>query len=186
MARNDLMVLSYIWYKWRRKRKRLYSRKLNQFFDFAKTANLDQILYSITDMEVVEVESPCWKVCVVLNDQLMFQGNNPLWEGPECPFIPNFWNYEPHITNFDLRSRSLIFPLRSPQFLFNYKIITNNDLASSTINSGYKRKSGAVANEENLKQVNAGWDIIINEGYEMTDVEKIIPTAVPESDLALA
>lgn len=186
MASNDLMALSYIWYKWRKKRKRLYSHKRNQFFDFAKTANLEQILYSIEDLEVVTVDSPCWKVCVVLNDQLMFQGNNPLWEGPECPFIPNFWNYEPHINNHDLRSRSLIFPMRSPQFLFNYKIITNNDIASSTINSGYKRKSGAVANEENLKQVNSGWDIIINEGYEMTDIEKIIPTAVPESDLALA
>ena len=187
MDRNDLMVLSYVWYKWKRNRKRLYSRSLNQFFDYAGgDQNLEQILYNIPDMQPVTVESPCWKVCVVLNDQLMWQGYNPLWDGPECPFVPNYWNYDPHINHFNLRSRSLLYPMRSPQFLFNYKIITNNDLSSSTINSGYKRKSGAVANEENLKQVNAGWDIIINEGYEMTDVEKIIPTAVPESDLALA
>ena len=31
MARNDLMVLSYVWYKWKRKKKRLYSRTRNQF-----------------------------------------------------------------------------------------------------------------------------------------------------------
>ena len=116
----------------------------------------------------------------------MFQGENPLWDGPECPFIPNFWNYDPHLNQFDLRSRSLIFPLRSPQFLFNYKVITNNDIASATINAGWKRKVGAVANEDNLKRSGQGWDVIINDGYEMTDVEKIIPSAVPESDLALA
>lgn len=187
MSRNDLFVLSYVWYKWKRKRKRLYSRKRKQFFDFSGgEPQLEQILYHIDDMEQVTVESPCWKVAVVLNDQLMFQGNNPYWEGPECPFIPNFWNYDPHINQQELRSRSLIFPMRSPQFLFNYKVINNNDIAAATINAGWKRKSGAVANEDNLKKAGQGWDVIINEGYEMTDVEKIIPSAVPESDLALA
>lgn len=186
MARNDLMVLSYVWYKWKRKKKRLYSRTRNQFFDFAGgDGQLDQILYNIPDMEEVTVEVPCWKLAVVLNDQLMFQGDNPLgFDG--CPFIPYYWNYEPHINYYDLRVRSLVRTMRDPQFLFNYKVITNNDIASATINAGWKRKIGAVANEDNLKKAGQGWDVIINQGYEMTDVEKIIPSAVPESDLALA
>lgn len=186
MARNDLMVLSYVWYKWKRKKKRLYSRTRNQFFDFAgDEGNLEQILYNIPDMEEVTVEVPTWKLAVVLNDQLMFQGDNPLgFDG--CPFVPYYWNYEPHINYYDLRVRSLIRTMRDPQFLFNYKIITNNDIAAATINAGWKRKIGAVANEDNLKKSGQGWDVIINEGYELTDVEKIIPSAVPESDLALA
>jgi hypothetical protein len=187
MNKNDLMVLSYIWYKSRKKRKRLYSRKRQQFFDFAGgDENLEKILYNIDDMQEVTVNSPCWKVAVILNDMIMFHGINPLWDGPECPFIPNFWNYDPHIQQYELRSRSLIFPLRSPQFLLNYKIIQNNDIASATINAGWKRKVGAVSNEENLKKSGQGWDVIINPGFEMTDCEKIIPSAVPESDLALA
>jgi len=187
MARNDLMILSYVWYKWKKKKKRLYSRTRNQFFDFAGGEdNLEQILYNISDMEEVTVDTQCWRLAVVLNDQLMFQGDNPLWDGPECPFIPNYWNYDPHLSQFDLRSRSLIFPMRSPQFLFNYKVINNNDIAAATINAGWKRKIGAVANEDNLKKAGQGWDVIINEGYELTDCEKIIPSAVPESDLALA
>ena len=186
MSRNDLMVLSYVWYKWKRKKKRLYSQSRNQFFDYAGgDDNLEQILYNIPDMEEVTVEVPCWKLAVVLNEQLMFQGDNPLgFDG--CPFIPYFWNYEPHINYFDLRCRGLIRTMRDPQFLMNYKIITNNDIAAATINAGWKRKSGAVANEDNLKKSGQGWDVIINEGYEMTDCEKIIPSAVPESDLALA
>ncbi len=187
MNRNDLLVLSYVWYKWRKKKKRLYSRKRNQFFDFAGgDGQLEQILYHIDDMEEVTVDTPCWKLCVVLNEQLMFQGENPLWDGPECPFVPNYWNYDPHIQQYELRSRSLIFPMRSPQFLFNYKVINNNDIAAATINAGWKRKIGAVANEDNLKKAGQGWDVIVNDGYEMTDVEKIIPSAVPQSDLELA
>ena len=186
MARNDLMVLSYVWYKWRRKKKRLYSKSRNQFFDFAGgQENLDQILYAIPDMEVVEVETPCWKLATVLNDQLMFQGDCPLGD-LGCPFIPIFWNYEPHINYYDLRVRSLVKTMRDPQFLLNRRIIINNDISEATINAGWKRKIGAVANEDNLKKSGQGWDVIINEGYEMTDVEKILPSAVPESDLAFA
>jgi len=186
MARNDLMVLSYVWYKWKGKKKRLYSRKRNQFFDFAQgMENLDQVLYNIPDLELVTVDVPIWKLAVVLNDQLMFQGENPLgFNG--CPFIPYFWNYEPHINHYDLRVRSLMRTMRDSQFLFNHKVRTNNDITEATINSGWKRKIGAVANEDNLKKTGQGWDVIVNDGYEMTDVEKIIPSGVPESDLALA
>lgn len=186
MARNDLMVLSYVWYKWKRKKKRLYSRSRNQFFDFAGDDNqLEQILYHIEDMEEVTVEVPCWKLAVVLNDQLMFQGDNPLgFDG--CPFVPYYWNYEPHINYYDLRVRGLVRTMRDPQFLFNYKVIVNNDITAATINAGWKRKVGAVANEDNLKKTGQGWDVLINEGYEMTDCEKIIPSGVPESDMALA
>jgi len=186
MARNDLMVLSYVWYKWKRKKKRLYSKARNQFFDFAENGtDIDQILYNIPDMEVVEVEVPCWKLATILNDQLMFQGDNPLGE-MGCPFVPVYWNYEPHINYYDLRVRSLVRTMRDPQFLMNRQIIISHDQKESTINSGYKRKIGAVANEDNLKKSGQGWDVIINEGYEMTDFEKIMPNAVPESDFALA
>jgi hypothetical protein len=185
MARNDLMVLSYVWYKWKTKRKKLYSRSKNQFFDIAINGPTEEILYNIPDMEEVTVDVPCWKLAVVLNDQLMFQGDNPLGF-TKCPVVPYFWNYDPHINYYDLRVRSLVRTMRDPQFLFNYKVITNNDIATATINAGWKRKIGAVANEDNLKKSGQGWDVIINEGYELTDVEKIIPSAVPESDLALA
>jgi len=186
MARNDLMVLSYVWYKWKRKKKRLYSRSRNQFFDFAGgQEQLDQILYSIPDMEAVEVEVPTWKLAVVLNDQLMFQGDNPLgFDG--CPFVPVYWNYEPHNNYYDLRCRGLVRTMRDSNYLLNRRIIINHDISEATINQGWKRKVGAVANEDNLKKSGQGWDIIVNEGYELTDVEKIQPSAVPESDMALA
>lgn len=186
MARNDLMVLSYVWYKWKRKKKRLYSPQRNQFFDYGGgDEQLESILYNIPDLEVVEVEVPTWKLATILNDQLMFQGDNPLGFDT-CPFIPVFWNYEPHINYYDLRVRSLVKTMRDPQFLMNRRIILNHDISESSINSGWKRKVGAVANEDNLKKSGQGWDVLVNEGYELADVEKIIPNAVPPSDMALA
>lgn len=186
MARNDLMVLSYVWYKWKREKKRLYSRSRNQFFDFAGgDGQLEQLLYAIPDMEEVKVEVPCWKLAVVLNDQLMFQGDNPLGFD-DCPFIPVFWNYEPHNNYYDLRCRGLVRTMRDSNYLLNRRIIINHDISEATINQGWKRKIGAVANEDNLKKSGQGWDIIINEGYELTDCEKIVPSGVPESDFALA
>lgn len=186
MARNDLMVLSYVWYKWKRKKKRLYSRSTNQFFDYSGgEENLEAILYNIPDMEAVEVEVPTWKLATVLNDQLMFQGDNPLGFD-DCPFIPVFWNYEPHNNYYDLRVRGLVRTMRDSNYLLNRRIIINHDISEATINQGWKRKVGAVANEDNLKKSGQGWDVIINEGYELTDCEKILPSAVPESDMALA
>jgi len=76
--------------------------------------------------------------------------------------------------------------MRSSQALFNYKVLTNNDIAAATINSGWMRKVGAVANEDNLKKANSGYDVIINDGFELSDCQKIQPNGVPESDLALA
>lgn len=186
MARNDLMVLSYVWYKWKRKKKRLYSRSRNQFFDFAGgDPQLEQILYAIPDMEMVEVETPTWKLAVVLNDQLMFQGDNPLGFD-DCPFIMIPWNYEPHNNYYDLRVRGLVRTMRDSNYLLNRRIIINHDISEATINQGWMRKIGAVANEDNLKKSGQGWDIIINDGFEMTDVAKIQPSGVPESDMALA
>lgn len=187
MMRNGLMIVSYIYYKWRTTKKRLYSKKLNQFFDFSqKDESIHNLLRSIPDLEVVNVTVPTWKLAVILNDQLMYQGDNPYGIDTKCPFVPIFWNYEPHVNDPNLRVRSLIRPMRDPQYLFNHKVITNNDIASATINAGWKRKIGAVANEDNLKKAGQGYDIIINQGYELQDCEKIIPSAVPESDLALA
>lgn len=185
MSRNDLLVLSYVWYRSTRVKERLYSRSMNQFFDFSVDADIQLIMQAMQDIEVVKVKVPTWKVAVVLNDQLMYNGVNPLGYDT-CPFVPVVWNYDPQINHYDLRVRSLTRVMRDPQFLFNYKIISNNDIAAATINAGWKRKSGAVANEDNLKKANQGYDIIINEGYELTDCEKIIPTAVPQSDLELA
>src|SRR5690606_2184829 len=93
---------------------------------------------------------------------------------------------EPHNNYYDLRVRGLVRTMRDCNYLLNRRIILNHDISEATIQTGWKRKVGAVANEDNLKKSGQGWDIIVNQGYELQDIEKIQPTAVPESDFALA
>jgi hypothetical protein len=186
MIQNGLLVQSFIWTRKRRPRKRLYSRSRNQFFDFVGTQSyLNSLVDNVTDLKEVTVQVPSWNLCVLINDTLVYEGDNPL--GFDLtPFVPMYWNYDPHLNRPDMRDRSLIRTMRDPQFLFNYKVINNNDIAAASINAGWKRLSGAVANEENLKRTGQGWDIVINEGYTLADCEKIVPSAVPQSDIELA
>ena len=48
MARNDLMVLSYVWYKWKRKKEKLYCKERNIFFDFAGNGKSSWIKFFTT------------------------------------------------------------------------------------------------------------------------------------------
>lgn len=186
LYRNNLYVLSYIWYKWKSKTKKFYSKTLNQYFEIPKNDSFDPMLYQIPDLEVQEVSEPVWKLATVLNDQLIWQGENPTGVRGKCPFIPVFWNYNPEINQYDYRVRSLVRCMRDSNFLFNRRVILNHMISEGNINSGWKRKIGAVANEDNLRKTNGSYDIVINDGYELSDIEKIVPNAVPESDMALA
>lgn len=186
LYRNNLYVLSYIWYKWKSKTKKFYSKTLNQYFEIPKNESFDPQLYQIPDLEVQEVTEPVWKLATVLNDQLIWQGENPTGIRGKCPLIPVFWNYNPEINQYDYRSRSLVRCMRDSNFLFNRRVILNHMISEGNINAGWKRKSGAVANEDNLRKTNTSYDIVINEGYELSDIEKIRPNEVPPSDMQLA
>lgn len=186
LARNDLLVLSHIWYKSKRTKKMLYNHQDGMALEYDENDQTTQMILDQVDfLEVIDVDVPTWKCAVVLNEQLMFQGNNPMGFD-ECPLIPVFWNYDPHISQYTLRVRSLVRSMRDTQFLLNRRVILNHDISESSINSGYIRKEKAIVNEEDLRYSGQGKDIIVKEGYELTDIQKIVPNAVPPSDIELS
>jgi len=164
----------------------LYNQIDGIAYDFADNdENMEELVRSTGFYEIIEVTVPTWKVAVVLNETMMYLNNNPL-KFDSCPFVPVYWNYDPHLAQYDLRVRSLTRSMRDSQFLLNRRIILNHDISESSINSGWMRKENAVANPEDLRYSGQGKDIIIKDDYEMTDVQKIIPNAVPPSDMQLA
>jgi len=188
LSRNEMLVMSNVWYQSTRRKKLLYEKKTGLTYDYVeKSKEVIDILQMDTDklFEVIEVEVPTWKLAVVLNETCMYLGKNPL-NFDSCPLIPVFWNYDSNIAQWDLRSRSLVRPMRSAQFLLNRRIILNHDISESSINTGWKRKENAIVNEEDLRYSGQGRDIVVKDGYDMTDIEKIIPNAVPPSDMELA
>ncbi len=186
LARNDLLVMSHVWYKSTRKKKMLYNRNDGIAYEYVDN---DQFLNEMVEktgfFEIIEIQVPTWKLAVVINEQMMYLNYNPLGFD-ECPLIPVFWNRDPHIAQYDLRVRSLVKSMRDPQFLMNRRIILNHDISESSINSGWMRKENSVVNEDELRYSGQGKDVIIKDGYELSDVQKIIPNAVPPSDMQLA
>lgn len=186
LARNDLLVLSHVWYKSKRKKKMLYNRRDGITYDYFDNDQMMNELVDKTGMfEIIEVEVPTWKLAVVINEYMMYLNYNPMGFD-ECPFVPVFWNYDPQISQYDLRVRSLVRSMRDSQFLLNRRIILNHDISESSINSGWILKENSIVNEDDLKYSGQGKNIYVKEGYEISDVQKIIPNAVPPSDMQLA
>ena len=185
-VRNQFLILSHIWYQSSRMKKMLYNRNDGLIYDFYDDEKYIKEAAEATGIfDVVSYEVPTWNVAIVLNNETVYNGRNPL-KFDRCPFALNYWNYDPHIAQPDLRNRSLTRPMRDVQFLMNRRIILNHDISESSINSGFQRKEGAVVNETDLKYAGNGKDIIIAHDAEMDDCRKIIPNAVPPSDLQLA
>lgn len=190
LGRSDLLVLSYFWYRQRTKRKKLYNRLNGTMLDWYDTDKaLKQFADQFPQMEVLEVEIPAWKQAVLLNDQCMYIGDNPLGFS-ECPFVPVFWNYDPHISSPDLRVRSLVRSMRDAQFLLNRRIIINHDISESSVNTGWIKRENAIADADVTKRVGQGIDIEVKDDFRDTPlqdvIQKITPNQVPPSDLQLA
>ncbi len=187
LARNDLLVMSYIWFRSKRKKKMLYNRTDGVTYEYGDNDDyLDDLVKSTEIFEIIEIDVPTWKLAVVINDTMMYLNYNPL-KFDECPLIPVYWNYDPHIAQYDLRVRSLVRTMRSSQYLLNRRIILNHDISESSINSGWMRQENSIVNEDDLRYAGQGKDIIVKEGYEIQQaIQKIIPNAVPPSDMQLA
>lgn len=187
LARNDLLVMSYIWFRSKRKKKMLYNRNDGVTYEYGDNDDyLDDLVKSTEIFEIIEIDVPTWKLAVVINDTMMYLNYNPL-KFDECPLIPVYWNYDPHIAQYNLRVRSLVRSMRDSQFLLNRRIILNHDISESSINSGWMRQENSIVNEDDLRYAGQGKDIIVKEGFEIQQaIQKIIPNAVPPSDMQLA
>lgn len=188
LSRNDLLVLSHVWYRSKRMKKMLYNRKDGIAYDYVDNEKfLNEIVDQTGMFETIEVQVPTWKVAVVLNEQLMYNNRNPL-KFDECPFIPVFWNRDPHMAQYDLRDRSLTRSMRSAQYLLNRRIILNHDISESSINSGWLRRENSIVNEDELRYAGQGKDIIVKDNDQplQENIQKIVPNAVPPSDMQLA
>lgn len=190
IARNDLLVLSYYWYRTSRTKKRLYNRETGEITDWNdKPEHIKEYLKEFSELEEIEVEVPTWNVATILNKSVLYIGENPLGFD-ECPFVPCYFDYNPEIAQYNLRVRSLVRYLRDAQFLFNRRIILNHDISESSINSGWLLRENSIANPENLTYAGQGKHLEVKDEFHdrpLNDViQKIVPNAVPPSDMALA
>jgi hypothetical protein len=190
IARNDLLVLSYYWYRSNRTQKKLYNRETGEITEWKDDPKaIKEYLKVFPQLEEIEVEVPTWNVAVILNKSVLYIGENPI-SFDECPFIPVYFDYEPWQAQYNLRVRSLVRYGRDCNFLFNRRIILNHDISESSINSGWLYRENSIANEENINYAGQGKHVIVKEDQAERPlneiIQKIIPNSVPPSDMALA
>lgn len=190
IARNDLLVLSYYWYRSNKKKKKLYNRETGEITEWKDSPeNIKEYLEVFPQLEEIEVEVPTWNVAVILNKSVLHIGENPLGFD-ECPFVPIYWDYEPWQAQYNLRVRSLVRYLRDAQFIFNRRIILNHDISESSVNSGWMYYENSVANEENIMYGGQGKHIVLKQDWKdqgiANTIQKIQPNGPTAPLLSLA
>lgn len=137
---------------------------------------LNDLLGLYETLDVIETEIPTITYNIVVNGVVMYSGPHPT--GLDCyPMTPFYGYYNPELTNFALRHQGLVRGMRDSQFLYNRVLINTADQIESQVNSGWKYKENAVVNPEDLKKGGNGINVKVAKNANMSDIEKIQPSA---------
>ena len=137
---------------------------------------LNDLLGLYETLDVIETEIPTITYNIVVNGVVMYSGAHPT--GLDCyPMTPFYGYYNPELTNFALRHQGLVRGMRDSQFLYNRVLINTADQIESQVNSGWKYKENAVVNPEDLKKGGNGINVKVAKNANMSDIEKIQPSA---------
>jgi hypothetical protein len=120
---------------------------------------------------------------VLIEGNLIWHGQDPYKTG-DYPYIPILGFFCPEAEQSSEKVMGLWRCMRDPQTEINKRRSQFIDMIESQINTGWKAKEGAVSNEESLFQSGQGENIFVTEDHELTDVDKIRPTDIPQGFLA--
>ena len=146
---------------------------------------LRQFLQMYPQVTMLDQEVPTVKVAIIVQGKVMYDGPNPI--GVDTyPFVPVLAYYNPQLPYFPTRVRGVVRDLRDPQYLYNRRKAIELDILESQVNSGFKYKENALVNPLDVFLSGQGKGIALKEEAQMTDVEQIIPPAVPTSVMQLS
>lgn len=131
-------------------------------------------------IELIKGQKRVIKKHIIINDHYITTEENE-WGLDEYPFVPFFGIYEKAALSYPLKMQSLVRLMSDPQKLLNKMMSYSLSMMGSQINSGWKFKTGALANEKAIADSGLSKFVPINDEYQMSDVEKITPSEIPQS-----
>lgn len=146
---------------------------------------LKEFLRVYPQTTVIDQEIPTVKLAIVVQGKVMYHGPNPLGID-KYPFVPVFAYYNPQLPYFPLRVQGVVRQLRDPQYLYNRRKVIELDILESQVSSGFKYKEDALVNPDDVFLSGPGKGIALKDTAQMTDVEQIIPPAIPPSMIQLS
>ena len=117
---------------------------------------------------------------IIVNNEYMTSDINP--NGlDEYPFVPFMGIFEPEAESWALKAQSLTRFMIDPQRESNQRRSQLSDMVNSQINTGYLAKKSAIVNPKSLFQSSQGKVVWLTDNAQPGDVEKIIPSQIPQS-----
>lgn len=146
---------------------------------------LDLFLMQYPSVSVIEQEIPTVKLCITIQDQVFYDGPNPLGID-NYPFVPVFAYYQPQIAYFPYRIQSVVSMSIDAQYLFNRRKNIELDILESQLNSGFIFKEGSLVSPRDIFMTGQGKGIALKADAAMTDVIQIQSPAIPPTTLEIS
>lgn len=184
---KDLLTYDTFYYRDMRKQKMLVDTETGETSEWKSNDNdkLRAFLAQFPTITVVEQEVPTVRTAIVVQGRVFYDGPNPLGID-SYPIIPVFSYYTPQSPYFPFRIEGMVRGLRDAQYLYNRRRIIELDILESQINSGFKYKENALVNPKDVFLSGQGRGLALKEEAQMSDVEQIIPPAIPASMIQLS
>lgn len=139
--------------------------------------DLRDILSQFKDrLKVVKKPKPTYRRCIILNDRVLVDEANP-YKIDRLPYVPFLGFFSPDTPYYAYKFRSgIVSDLKDAQYLFNRLKVSDLDILESQ-QQGLKIKKGALVTPDDSLNQGHGRVLIIDDKYQMTDVEqmRIIP-----------
>ncbi len=177
--------LAYDEYYYRAFRKQilLVDKETGEKIDVTNKDKDDIDLFLDQNPQVTKIEQniPTVRLCILIQDRVFYDGQQPIAGLDEFPFVPVLGFYNAMMPYFYNRIQGICRSLRDPQLLYNRKIILAADLQESVLNSGWIFKENAVIDVKHLFQTGQGRVIPLKADAQMTDIQQIQPPQIPPS-----
>lgn len=132
-----------------------------------------------------EVEVPTVKLGISIQNKTIYHGPT-LLNIDSYSYVPTMCYYEPDIQAYAWRCMGMIRNMRDPQFLYNMRKVIELQILQSQINSGWIFPIDAVTDIKAFRQTGEGFLVPLKAGHLPSEVQRIEPSAIPESLMALS
>lgn len=184
---KNLLTYDEFYYRDFRKQKMLLDTQTGETQEWKSPDDeaLRAYLRAYPEVTVINSEIPTVRLAIVVQGKVFYDGPNPIGID-SYPFVPVFGMYHPESPYFPYRIQGVVRGLRDAQYLYNRRKVIELDILESQINSGFKYKEDALVNPKDIFLSGQGRGLALKSEAQMTDVEQIIPPAIPPSVLQLS
>lgn len=146
---------------------------------------LKRFLQLYPQVTILEQEVPTVRVAIIVQGKVLHDSPNPLGID-QYPFVPVLGYYNPQLPYFPWRVQGVVRGLRDAQYLYNRRKAIELDVLESQINSGFIYKENALVNPLDVFMSGQGKGLALKEEAQITDVQQIVPPAIPPSIIQLS